>query len=113
MSLRIPDSPRFIDPMLVRAMRENRDAWRRLLERVPMLGGQLVEYTDGLGSAGQFTISHSLGRQPRGFFVVDVVRASGSSGGMVFYSRRDDVRSASQLELTANNSFDSVKIWVW
>lgn len=111
MSLRIPGAPRFIDPLLVRAMRENQEAWRRLLERVPMLDGRLVEVEDV--SAGTFTVEHGFGRKPRGFVVVDWRRPAGSGADSAIYRRTDDELSASVIELYATDAFDSAKIWVW
>lgn len=76
-----------------------------------MLDGRLVE-VEGV-SAGTFLVKHGLGREPRGFAVMDWRRPASSSADSAIYRRTDDELSANVIELYATDAFDSVKIWVW
>jgi len=66
-----------------------------------------------LASAGTFSVRHKLGRAPRGFLVLDCVRASGATGDVAVYRRLGDERTASVLQLYSSASFESLTLWVW
>jgi hypothetical protein len=64
-------------------------------------------------SGGTFAVLHRLKRAPRGYLVLDVVRAAGDTGDLSIYRRSGDERSDSRLVLYASTSFESLTLWVW
>lgn len=81
------------------------------LYRAPWVRG--VEVTLGAKAAGTFNVLHKLGREPRGWLVLDVCRAAAATGDLCVYRRLGDTRDARTLTLYTSASFESLTLWVW
>lgn len=82
------------------------------LYKMPFVRGAEVQIS-ALTAAGTFNVAHKLGRTPRGFLVLDAVRAAAATGDLAVYRRIGDERSDVRLVLYASNSFESLTLWVW
>ena len=81
---------------------------------LPFVGAGAIELTVGpLAAAGTFNVLHRLRRIPRGFLVLDAVRASASTGDIAVYRRVGDTRDETTLTLYASAGFESLTLLVW
>lgn len=109
---RVPGVGRLVG-MLVRFQSSLLEAFAQLWQ-LPFVGVGAVQVIVGpLASSGTIVVQHGLKRVPRGWLVLDVVRATGATGDLVLYRRAGDALDARVLTLYASNSFETLTLLVW